>query len=144
MIVYVETNFVLEMAYEQEESGSCDSILALAESGAIELAMPAFSIAESYETLTRRSRRRNEYRERLNREVRELARSTPYARITESWNELSPVLRDSVDAEKERLDAVLTEVLDCATIIPTGAETLRRAIDSLLAMLAQFANPLVR
>jgi hypothetical protein len=32
MIVYVETNFILELAYHQEEHRHCTSILAMAES----------------------------------------------------------------------------------------------------------------
>lgn len=37
MIVYVETNFLLELAYLQESSESCEEILRLAKSGLISL-----------------------------------------------------------------------------------------------------------
>ena len=48
MIVYVESNFVLEVALGQEESPSAESILVLAESSKIELVFPGFSLKETY------------------------------------------------------------------------------------------------
>ena len=41
MIVYIESNFVLELAYLQEECESCENILALSEEDKIELVIPA-------------------------------------------------------------------------------------------------------
>lgn len=53
MIVFVETNFLLELVYQQEEHESCEAILALAEAGRIDLVLPAFSVAEARSTLLR-------------------------------------------------------------------------------------------
>jgi hypothetical protein len=44
LIVYAETNFVLELALLQEQSASCEQLLAMAEQGTITLAVPAFCI----------------------------------------------------------------------------------------------------
>ena len=49
MIVYVESNFVLELAFLQEEHESCLELLSLSESEDICLVLPAFSIGEPYE-----------------------------------------------------------------------------------------------
>ena len=49
MIVYVESNFVLELAFLQEEYESCLELLHLAESQAMHLVLPAFSVGEPYE-----------------------------------------------------------------------------------------------
>ena len=46
MIVYVESNFVLELAFLQEQHESCNTIITLAESSQVELVIPAFSIVE--------------------------------------------------------------------------------------------------
>jgi hypothetical protein len=43
MTVYVESNFVLEQALQQEQSESCDAIVNLAATGDISLVIPAFS-----------------------------------------------------------------------------------------------------
>ena len=54
MNVYVESNFVLELALLQEQSASCEEILGLCEAGRVQLVVPAYSLAEPYETLVRR------------------------------------------------------------------------------------------
>ena len=129
MIVYVETNFVLEMAFAQEQMGSCREILSLAESGAFELAIPAFIVAESYETQTRRSRLRNELCDDIERELVLLSRSEQYSEIASSGRDVSSLLRESAQEDKERLDAVLVKVLECAVTVPVGGEALRSAIE---------------
>ena len=53
MIVYIESNFVLEFALLQEEHQSCGTIIGLAESRTIDLAIPAFSLFEPYEVWRR-------------------------------------------------------------------------------------------
>ena len=58
MNVYVESNFILELALEQEQSSSCDAILSLGERQDIRLVLPAFSLSEPYETLVRRAKDR--------------------------------------------------------------------------------------
>jgi len=42
MIAYVESNFILEVAYVREEHGSCNHLMALSEGHALVLALPAF------------------------------------------------------------------------------------------------------
>ena len=48
MIVYVESNFVLELALGQEGSVSAESILILAEQGDIEIVFSSFAISEPF------------------------------------------------------------------------------------------------
>ena len=61
MIVYAEANFLLELAYLQEEHESCEEILALAESGRIRLLLPAFAVVEARMSVLRQARRRVEF-----------------------------------------------------------------------------------
>ncbi|WP_217429931.1 hypothetical protein [Rugamonas rubra] len=77
MIVYVESNFVLELAFMQEENAECEGILQLAEAGVVQLAMPAFSVGEPYETLVRRHRERRALANKLTDELKQLRRSAP-------------------------------------------------------------------
>lgn len=84
MRVYVETNFVLECVLGQEQSQSCTAILTLATDGLIELVIPAFSVIEPYQRLTRRKRDRTDLKLRLDRERSEIARVSQYqSRLTE-------------------------------------------------------------
>src|SRR5881394_3448686 len=46
LIAYIESNFVLELALEQEEAPAAQKILELAEKGRIELAFPTFALSE--------------------------------------------------------------------------------------------------
>ncbi|MCI0438427.1 MAG: PIN domain-containing protein [Chloroflexi bacterium] len=120
MIVYIESNFVLELAFLQEEHASCDSILGLAESDKIDLVIPAFSIGEPYQAWNRRSRRRREIRERLSIELREL-----------SYQELAGVtelLARSGEDEKRRLDELLSRLLNVASVIPIDSAVINSAI----------------
>ena len=55
MIVYVETNFVVEVALEQEEHGEASASIALAEKGDVELAFPNFILAEILRTTEERA-----------------------------------------------------------------------------------------
>jgi len=46
MIVYVESNFILEMVLGQKYASAIESILQLAERGKIELTFPSFALCE--------------------------------------------------------------------------------------------------
>ncbi len=128
MIVYVESNFVLEMALLQDEHPSCDSIIGLAESSSIELAIPAFSLTEPYEVWRRHRLRRAELHQQLAREMREMGRTEPYSETVENLRDLASILIRSGDDDKRRLDFTLGRILDSAAVIPLQAETLRAAI----------------
>ena len=58
MKIFVESNFVLELAFRQEQHPSCDGLLGLAESRSVELLVPAYALIEPYETLIRRGNER--------------------------------------------------------------------------------------
>ena len=128
MIVFIESNFVLELALLQEEHRSCDSILSLAESLTIDLAIPAFSLFEPYEVWRRRKGERAELHGRLNREMGQLARTEPYAKTVEDLADPALILLRSGNEDKRRLDLTLGRILDCAEVIPLQGETLRDAI----------------
>lgn len=49
MNVYIESNFVLELAFLQEQSSSCEEILRLAEGAHIRLVVPAYALIEPYD-----------------------------------------------------------------------------------------------
>ena len=78
MNVYVESNFVLELALLQEQHASCEEMVRLGEAGRIQLIIPVYSLAEPYETLTSRHRQRKRMKAELDTELRQLARTTTY------------------------------------------------------------------
>jgi len=129
MTVYVESNFVLELAYLQEEHESCEDILHLAEEGAISLVLPAYSVGEPYDSWVRRSKQRSELHERLARELNELSRSKPYIGMPNEFQEITKTLVQSGEEEKERLDNAATRILETAVVIPIEREVIKAAID---------------
>ncbi len=131
MIVYVETNFVLELALLQPEHEECETLLDLAkEHSYVELALPAFSIGEAYEAWERKLRQRNRLQDDLKREIEQLSRSKPYEEQAESFRELTNrLLFESGEQEKRRLDRTLKLVLSTAQIVPLNADTIREALE---------------
>ena len=130
MIVYVESNFVLELAFLQEEHESCLELLGLSESGDICLVLPAFSIGEPYEAWVRRSKQRIRLREKLSNAIRELSRSRPYQGSFDEFQGLTNLLRRSGEEEKLRLDDILERILQTVEVVPIGSSTIRAAITS--------------
>ncbi len=127
MNVYVETNFLLEVALVQEQHESCERIIGLCDSGCSTLIVPTFSIAESYETLIRRARERTQIANRLGQELRQLSRSKPYKEQVDALQGVAGLLVQSIDDENGRLTAVLERVSKIAVLIPLAADIISAA-----------------
>ena len=128
MIVYVESNFVLELAFLREEHESCSALLSLSEPGDICLVLPAFSIGEPYEAWVRRSKQRIELNRQLKTAIHELSRSGPYQESSDEFQELINLLLRSGEEEKQRLDETLEKILQTVKVIPIDLGIIRDAI----------------
>lgn len=69
MNIYAETNFVLELTFEQEQNEACERILELSEANKINIILPAYSLAEPHEKLNRQANSRRELQRLLNNEL---------------------------------------------------------------------------
>jgi len=128
MIVYVASNFLLEMAYVQGEHVSCDQIVTLSEKRKVVLALPALCLGEPYESWVRRSRNRRALLDQFVREIGELSRSQPYSTLLIESQGLTRTLIESGEAEKKRLDAVIDKVVDTAVLLPIDRDTIKAAL----------------
>lgn len=128
MIVYVESNFVLELALEQEQHESCRTLLRLCKTGRIRIVIPAFSMAEPHTTLYRRGADRRQTKAALDRELGQLARTASYSERLKEFGGLIDLLVDSADVERDRLYDVLDRVLILSEIIPLDSSILRAAV----------------
>ena len=72
MIVYIESNFVLEIALEQEEAPAVENILKLAELGKMELIFPTFALIEPFWTLKYRENERDRLFSSLTQQLNQL------------------------------------------------------------------------
>ena len=118
MTVYVESNFVLEIALGQEQSEAAEAILARAERGEVELAFPSFSLSEPFATVTQRSRNRASLSSNFNNHVRDLSRSLPHQPDIALLQPVEGVLVQISQRETDRLVSTVERLLGVAKIIP--------------------------
>ncbi len=124
MNVYVESNFVFELALLQEQSDSCERILALCRAGAVHLVIPAYCLAEPYDALTRRRKRRTQMQQELDAEFGQIARTETQAERLRGFRDITNLLTTSVEEEEKRLDEVCSQLSDTAHVIPLDEDIL--------------------
>ena len=69
MNVFVESNFVLELAFEQAQYPFCQRILAAAKTGQLILVVPQYALTEVLQTLGRRRSNRVDLRDAVLKEI---------------------------------------------------------------------------
>lgn len=126
MIVFAESNFILEIALRQEEAADAERILALAASKEIRLVIPACCLFER--TLARNSKQRKELSQGLTSELRYLARSENFNTLEPTLETVTRTLIESGNAQAESLAQTLKTVLDVATVIPLTADVMRHTL----------------
>lgn len=127
MIVYTESNFVLELAFQQEEVDYCRELLELSK-GKIKLVLPSFSLAEPYWTLENRMRERKQLYQRFQSEALQLARSSSYAVHKKTFDQVVNVLIGSIEFQKWSLDEVVRSILSTSEVISMDANLIGRAL----------------
>jgi hypothetical protein len=127
MNVYVESNFVLEEALEQEQCESCKELIGIASNGAIRLVVPAFSLAEPHTALMRRGNERSRLVAELQKHISELGRSKTYREPPGIFSELVALLIASARRERMGLQRITDHMLKTAEIIPLDSDVLRTA-----------------
>jgi predicted nucleic acid-binding protein len=130
VIVYAETNFLLEVAYLQERAESCNSILASARQGSVSLVVPAFSIAEARTTWSVRLAERNVLlRDQLQPLIRQLSRSQQFVTLPETSKELLAAIVASGEDARDRLDEMISTIEQHGVVPQLTAEVLSQAVE---------------
>lgn len=127
MNVYVETNFVLELTFEQEQAESCDKILRFCEAGRADLVIPAYSLAEPHEKLVRQERHRRNLQQLLNNELRQLSRTASYSNRIKSIQDLANLMIQSNEDEQQRFIHYRERFFNSAEVISLTVDILREA-----------------
>jgi predicted nucleic acid-binding protein len=142
VIVYVETNFLLELAYLQERCDSCNEILELSRAGAITLTLPAYSAVEARATWHRRASERRDFHALLQKHIRELTRSEPFRGLTEQSRDIVAALVAGGEESRERLEAAIEMIAQHGRIIPLTSEIVgvARGYELRLSLLPQDAH----
>ena len=127
MKIYVESNFVIEMAVGQEEASFCDSLLKMSAEGLLELSIPAFSILEPYQTLERRRRDRAELHRRLQAELDQIARAAELSSDVAALRGALGIIVSSADHDIEAIEDLRKRITRQLDVIPLDAAVLRGA-----------------
>ena len=128
MNVHVETNFVLELEFEQEQTASCEAILALCEQKRARLVIPAYSLVEPHEKMRRQARNREELQRALNVELDQLTRSPSYSARIGNIGKIKSLLADSSEEETNRFLRYRNRLLQAADIVDLTPEILCNAV----------------
>ena len=126
MNVYVESNFILELAWMQEQHESCEKILALCQDQQVTLIIPAYSFGETYETLGRHQKNRRLLNTALETELKQLKRSHLHKDKIESYQMISVLLESDAEENQSFLQSH-RRLLELAEIIPLTKDILLAA-----------------
>lgn len=128
MTVYVESNYVLELALGQEQAAAAEEIFARAKRRELELAIPSFSLSEPFSTITHRTRRRRLLANELNDQLRDVRRSTGLEDTRSKLEPMASVLEQVGQRETARLISTVDQLLITAAIIQVDLLIFRRGI----------------
>ena len=130
MTIYVESNFILEIALGQEESRYAMELLSKAEHGDIVLAFPSFALSEPFATVTQRDRRRKTVIASMTELFKDLDRSTPNRYVAKSLNPVMDQLRSVYQSEITHLESTVKRLLQVGRQIELDSEIYRVALDN--------------
>jgi predicted nucleic acid-binding protein len=127
--VFVESNFVLELALEQQESPSCEKLVDLASVKLIRLLLPAYSFIEPHETLIRRQFNRRALRSQVANELAQLTRSKPLTERAAASQEIVNLLAESDEYETRRIEKMKQRLYLVGEVLPLDLNVLRSAAE---------------
>jgi predicted nucleic acid-binding protein len=127
VIVYVETNFLLELAYLQERCESCRAIVDLAARREITLALPAVCAAEARSTWYRRAADRRDFHTTLQKHVREISRSERFRGLVDQSRDVLAALITGGEESRDLLEEAIQTFVSNGTIISLSSDIVAMA-----------------
>jgi hypothetical protein len=128
MIVFVETNFLLELVLMHGEASAVSKLIEFASKKKIELVIPSFSMIEPHYKLEGDRRVRTRLLASIDEQVGQIARSKGFESLRDQSISLLKALAHKADADKMNFDTVTQRVIGLATVIPLTVDVLKRAI----------------
>jgi predicted nucleic acid-binding protein len=130
MNIYVETNFILELVFEQEQCAICEKILGFFEAQKANLIIPTYSLAEPHKKLIRQAKERRKLQQSLDQELRELSRTKSYKKRLYSIENIKSLIVQSSQDASEKFVKYREYILKIAEIIPLNANILLKAVSA--------------
>jgi predicted nucleic acid-binding protein len=129
MIVYAESNFVLELALLQEQHAACEALLDLCARGRIRLLLPSFAMIEPFGALFRRKAEHRAAKLPVDAALRELGRTATLATpVSEAQEVLQYLLVTNSDDELQRWKEARSRIAAVAELIPFDERVLPVAV----------------
>jgi predicted nucleic acid-binding protein len=128
LTLYVESNFVLEIALGQEQAAAAEKLLVAAETGEIEIAIPGFSLSEPFSRLTRTNRERSKVASQFDDQVNQMARSAPHHIEVKSLREIPSLVATIIRRETDLLISTIERILAVSRQINLDLETFNKAM----------------
>jgi len=128
MIVFAETNFVLELVFSRNKFACCRDFMEMAERKQINLLLPAYSIVEPYEAIIRRRKSRIQVHDAITREIKEITRSVQFEDEANQLAQLTGLLIQVGETEQNELRKVISQLLKAASIVDLSAAILQLAL----------------
>jgi predicted nucleic acid-binding protein len=125
--VYVESNFVLELALEQEQHQDCRRFIELAASKVVDLVLPAFAVLEPYQTLVRRRLDGHALHLQLQAQAKHLERTASISAEVPRLQEAADLLLRAAQDAASRFVEVRKTLVEVARMIPIDCAALRDA-----------------
>jgi predicted nucleic acid-binding protein len=127
VIALAESNFVLELALQQEEFDHAQRILQLAEEARIQLVIPACSLQEPYQTLLRRRSERKELSRKLQAELKLVARSKSYEELSRTSEQVAQTLDASTTTEADALESTIERLVKICKVPELSKQVIKLA-----------------
>jgi len=131
MRIYAETNWLLDLTFQQERFAASAFVLSLAQSHQIDLCLPEIIVGEGDQKVERRNAQRRTIIEGLGRERREFGRSQE-ALYQARYVSLEPEIegfKSISDLERRRFDQIIEELLPIATWLHLSQEIWVKCFD---------------
>jgi hypothetical protein len=128
MILYVESNFVLEIVLRQEQVAPAEELLNLAEGRRIEIVFPAFCLIEPFWTIGNRADQRETLRKQLNQELTRLSRSDSHRELVANLNVAIQPMVELVHLEQRSFESTARQMLGVGKAIEMGQEIVESAL----------------
>ena len=124
MILYVESNFVVEWVFEQEQSHAVEELLLMAERSELDLMIPAFALVEPIWSIenTKSSKDLLSGLEYLRAEI---SRTSNKEDVQAQIMAMTATVRSLQSDHEFRLGWVTRRLLDCASLIPLHTKNIR-------------------
>lgn len=122
MDLLLETNFLLELVFKQEQAAACEMLLQAAEQGKVVLHLPAFSLMEQLYRLAGATKERRDLQAKVQQVLTQAQRETvvkdPLSKLERDFTTLLEV---GSQQQQERLLDLSQRVSSVAQLIPLTA-----------------------